>query len=314
MTGADINALLDAEIARCKDLLQIKDEFTALGLDTRGVVAALARVFEFPDVDGSTKNTLDNVNTRDCENIQRVDVENIAQASSSLNDSDTALLDFDNRLANARKLSGGLAIPESSIPKPAEVWQRQSLGENRGIISVPLGVSSSGDDSNFDRASTIDEDSGSDYKSEDVTDDSPTNSHLLMIPALNPNLKRSGPRSSTRGRILLQYSLKSVHLEGSRYKSLVDSLHYSINFDEKSEKWFVQEVDVSKSTRCRDLVYLPPALPFRVFRTKANGRILFRSHTIHMEVGIELFSSEYAVDLLRHIRHSRVFHTCVLDE
>lgn len=46
MRSADDNALLDAEITRFKDLIKIKHELTALGLDTRGVVAALARVFE----------------------------------------------------------------------------------------------------------------------------------------------------------------------------------------------------------------------------------------------------------------------------
>ena len=46
MTGLNANALLDNKIARCKDLILIKEELTALGLDASGVVAALARIFE----------------------------------------------------------------------------------------------------------------------------------------------------------------------------------------------------------------------------------------------------------------------------
>lgn len=46
MTDLDANALLDEKIKRCKDLILIKGELTALGLDAGGVVAALARVFE----------------------------------------------------------------------------------------------------------------------------------------------------------------------------------------------------------------------------------------------------------------------------
>ena len=46
MTDLDANALLDDKITRCKDLILIKKELTALGLDASGVVAALARIFE----------------------------------------------------------------------------------------------------------------------------------------------------------------------------------------------------------------------------------------------------------------------------
>lgn len=352
MTGLDANELLDDKITRCKDLILIKEELTAIGLDTRGVVAALARIFEvnsisfrfskisltvmkLPGVTGSPNDAVGNDNSVLISNNAAIaDVENFAPAL--FNEKNSVLpsslktapqetqniaaaqtlevipletLTFD--LTDSGKVSQKFAMPKIPIPKPAEVRLPQPSEKAGKKASVILGISSSDEASCSDGDSSSDEGSSSSCKSENATNDSLPRPRFAMIPALRQKINSSQRSSGPRRQIFSEYFLKTVYIRGSKYISNPDGLKYSIRFDEQSKTWFVQEQANYGTFNCRILAALPPAWFFKVFRTKASGRVWFQSYNPSTDIRMELLSSKLAMDFLRNLRTLSVFTTRV---
>lgn len=320
MTGLDANELLDDKITRCKDLILIKEELTSLGLDTRGVVAALARIFEVnsnsfcfskisltvmkpPGVTGSPNDAVGNDNSvLVSNNAEIADVEKFAQAL--FNEKNSVLPS-----SLERKVSQKFALPKIPIPKPAEVRLPQPSEKAGKKASVILGISSSDEASCSDGDSSSDEGSSSSCKSENATNDSLPRPRFAMTPALSQKINSSQRSFGPRRQIISEYFLKTVYIRGSKYISNPDGLKYSIRFDEQSKTWFVQEQATFGTFNCRILAALPPTWFFKVFRTKASGRVWFQSYNPSTDIRMELLSSKLAMDFLRNLRTLSVFTT-----
>ncbi|MCJ1426155.1 hypothetical protein MMC29_004057, partial [Sticta canariensis] len=317
VTGLDANALLDDKITRCKDLILIKEELTALGLDASGVVAALARIFEPPEATGSLNGAVGNYNSMlASNNAEMADVENLAPAflneknSVLLSSLETAPRETQN-IAAAQTLedSQKSALPKIRIPKPAEVRLSQPSENVRKRASVILEISSSDEASCSDGGSSSDTGSSSSCKSGNATHDPLPRPRFANIPAPSQKINSSRRSSGPRRQIFSEHFLKTVYIRGSKYISNPDGLNYGLHFDEQSKTWFVQEQATFGTFHHRILASLPPTWFFKVFRTKGNGQIWFQSYSPSTDLRMELLSSELAMDFLRNVRTSSHFTT-----
>lgn len=212
-------------------------------------------------------------------------------------------------LTDSGKVSQKFALPMIPIPKPAEVRLSQPSENVRKRASVILEISSSDEASCSDGDSSSDADSSSSCKSETATTDPLPRPRFAMIPAPSQKISSSQRSSGPRRQIFSEYFLKTVYIRGSKYISNPDGLKYGLHFDEQSKTWFVQEQATFGTFRYRILASLPPAWFFKVFRTKANGRVWFQSYSPSTDLRMELLSSKLAMEFLRHLRTLSLFTT-----
>lgn len=216
-------------------------------------------------------------------NAEIVDLENDSQASTQNNDTArtlevTALEPLFFAFTNSRKLPGEFALPETPTSGPAELIQPESSKRGRKRLSVTHGVSSS------DRYSSAD-----------------------------------GHFSSDKRRAFRNYPLTIAYFRGLRKEIAIDSgdfrclkTPYRLSFDENSEKWVVQALDISGTFKGGDLASLPPQGVFTVSRTKFDGSVCFESSSISAtskSVVVELHSCKAATDFLKDVRTLYAFKT-----
>lgn len=257
-------------------------------------------------------------------NAERVDIENVTQASTQNNDTArtlevTALEPLFLAFTNSRKLPGEFALPETPTSGPAELIQPEPSKIVRKRLSVILGVSSSDRYSSAYRHFSSDEDSNSGYKPNNVSDNSYTTETRFAVVARSQNTRTFQQNSRPERRAFRNYPLTIAYFKGSRKETGIDSGYYPcldtpyrLSFDENSKKWVVQALDISGTFNGGDLASLPPPGVFTVFRTKFDGCVCFESSSTSaacISVVVELHSCKAATDFLKDVRKLNAFKT-----